>query len=360
MPKLTQKLLVLTAILAWMVLSVPATSHATPRLSLEQRDGYRVWLHSLETTARTRADRSTDERRSLFPFGALAFGSLADSTSLVAVARELDNLESRPRLLQEPSSKTPLFAITRARNHRHVAEFDTALAWYDEAARRDSTGAFARELGPETILVAAAAGDSSRVANGLARVLSSRNLANHRLELSVAHRFFIARHDTASADRLVQALAPHGDVLTGQLGFWHALTLSWRGQWDRSLDLLLDLTGTDGLSLGLSEQQRAWVLVAIPDLLVVTGHRAEAGPLYRALGASNLSGAAEWASCQAAVLDFLDGRFLDAGTAFEELCGQKDSFPWRAYACQMSELSDQMERLRKEGHENGAASHYQR
>jgi len=356
MPTNYRKLLICTAVLAWIVVSVPVESSAASRLTLEQRDGYRVWLHSLETTVQARDLESTD----LFPFGALDFGAFADSLSLLAVARELGDLESRPRLLQEPSMKTPLHAITRARNHRHIAELDTALAWYDEAARRDTAGAFARELGPEMMMAAVAAGDSVRVSNGLRRALADRDLDSRRAEIALAYRFIIARGDTSSADALASSLAPHGDVLHGSLGFWQAFSLSWRGHRESSLDLLLALTAADGHSLGLSEAQRAWVLVAIPDILVVTGHTAEAASLYGALGASNLDGAAEWARCQAAVIDFLAGRFLEAGTAFEQLCGQKDSFAWRAYACGMSELSDEMERLRNEGMDNGAASHYQR
>ncbi len=349
------------AILAWVTLLVPRTASAD-RLTDDQRDGYRVWLHSLETTVRARLERGDPETGPLYPFGLVAEGTVAvaDTMSLLNVARALEELEARPRILQEPSHKTALHAITRARNYRNIAEYDTALAWYEEALRRDQDGAFGRELLPETMAVAAAAGDSSTVSRILTEVFAADDPAVQATELRLGHRFFIARGDTAEVDRLIGHLDAHAADLPADLSYWHAFALSWRGSWARSLAVQLDLVSVDGQSLGLSEGQRTWVLVAIADHLVLTGHNAEAAPLYRALAASNLPGAGEWARCQVAVLDFLDGRYLEAGTALADLCGQRQSFPWRAYACGMSQLSDEMQRLRNEGIEHGAASHYQR
>lgn len=341
--------------------SLPAAAEAS-RLEPRHRDGILVWLHSLEATVQARLDRQDAEALPTYPFGLLDDLEvvLADSTSLLTVARVLDDLESRPRLLQEPSEKTPLHALTRARNHRHIAEYDTALAWYAEARRRDASGELHDNLLTEMLATAVAAGDSLLVTRCLDDVLAASDLAPHVVDLQLAHRFLIAHADTAAIDALNADLQGRVAPLPAELVFWHAFALSWRGQWDASLDQLLALIEHEGRSLGLDEAQRTWALVAIADQLVVTGHQDEAAPLYQALADSGLPGAADWARCQGAVLAFLDGRFLEAGTVLEELCAQRDEFPWRAYACGMSRLSDEMQRLRSEGTSHGVASHFER
>ncbi|MEZ4388771.1 MAG: hypothetical protein R3D98_14605 [Candidatus Krumholzibacteriia bacterium] len=352
--------------LAPVVLAMTLVASAAPAAGLsmdpDQRDGYRVWLHNLEAGVAARQERGVAEVVARFPFGLLADerAGLADTLSLRVVARELGELESRPRLLQEPAERTALHAVTRARNYRNIAEYDSALAWYGEALRRDRDAAFAEELVPETMATAAAAGDSAVFAGRLADVLDAGRPYDHLVELRLAHRFFLAEDDTLGLDRLIAALADSAGPLPDDLGYWQALALSRRGRWQESLDRLLDLVGLEGRSLGLAEAQRTWVLVAIPDLLVITGHNDEAAPLYRALAESELPGAREWARCQVAVLDFLDGDYLAAGTTLGELCSQREAFPWRAYACGMSQLSDEMQRLRNEGREHGAASHFER
>lgn len=357
MPKIKQRWL-LTATIA--ILVTQAT--AAERLEQRHREGFLVWLHSLEATVQARAERQDEEVAPVYPFGLLGDLAvvLADSSSLLTVAQVLDDLESRPRLLQESSEKTVLHAVTRARNYRHIAEYDTALAWYDEARRRDDRGEFQDGLLTESLATAVAATDSVRVRKYLDDVLVASDLTAHTVDLELAYRFLIAHADTGAIDALNADLAGRLNALPPELVFWHAFALSWRGQWAASLDRLLELVQHEGHSLGLGEAQRTWVLVAVADQLVITGRRDEAAPLYLTLAESGLAGAASWARCQAAVIDFLDGRFLDAGTAFEELCSQRQDFPWRAYACGMSQLSDEMERLRSEGTRHGVASHFER
>lgn len=362
MTRFTQRWPLAATIAILVAQALIVTPAAAERLQQRHRDGFLVWLHSLESTAQARAERNLDEAPPAYPFGLLDDLAvvLADSSSLVTVAQVLDDLESRPRLLQEPSEKTVLHAVTRARNYRHIAEYDTALAWYDEARRRDARGEFQDGLLTETLATAVAANDSVRVRKYLDDVLIAADLATHAVDLELAHRYFIACGDTASIDALNADLSGRLNALPPALVYWHAFALSWRGHWEASLDRLLGLVEHEGRSLGLGEAQRTWVLVAIADQLVITGHRDEAAALYLTLAESGLAGAADWARCQVAVIDFLDGRFLEAGTALEALCSQRQEFPWRAYACGMSQLSDEMERLRSEGTRHGVASHFER
>jgi hypothetical protein len=351
-------------VLAWLVLGSPHAAEAEMRLDASSRDGYRVWLHNLETTAAAREAGGDTEVIPAYPFGLLSGHETTrtDSLGLLAVARQLDELESLPRILQEPARKTALHALTRARNYRQIAEYDTALTWYETAARRDSTGALRHEAGPEAMATAVASGDSLAATRQLLALFGSRDLQARHLELVLAYRHFVASADTANVDLLLAEVGRHVNLAgaSGDLVFWHAFALNWRGHWEESLDLLCGLLDADGFTHGLSEDQRTWVLVAIADQLVITGHVAEAAPLYQALADSGLPGASEWAACQDAAIAFLAGRYLEAGTAFEQLCDQRESFPWRAYACSMSELSDEMQRLRNEGQDHGAVAHYER
>jgi hypothetical protein len=359
LPRLT--ILVLT----WLFLiHPPGTRAEAVRLSPEQREGYRVWLHNLETTAASRVDRRDDEFVPRFPFGIVEGYRTArrDTMSLLAVARELNELQALPRILQEPARKTALHAITRARSHAHIAEFDTALAWYEIAVRRDSADAFVRELGPEAMAAAVATGDSLAATRRLLAVVGARDLTTRSTELTLAYRHFVAIRDTANVDLLLAEVARHVDFASapGELIYWHAFALNWRERWGESLGHLARLLGRGGQSHGLTEAQRTWVVVAVADQLLITGRPDEAAPMYRALAETELKGARDWARCQTAAIDFLSGRYLEAGTVFEQLCDQRESFPWRAYACGMAQLSDEMERLRSKGQDHGAVAHFVR
>jgi hypothetical protein len=340
-----------------------ASSVFAAGLTPEQRDGYLVWLHSLEETVALRQASGQPEPAYLYPLGILDAAAPVDSSAsadLRTVASVLDELESRPRLLQEGAGRTALSALTRARNYRHIAEYDSALSWYGKAAQRDGVGEFVTEIGLETMATAVAAGDSVTVAWHLLDVFGSRDLPAHQDELVLGYRFLVARSDSTNLDLLVREIAAHPDLIQGRIAFWQGFAQSWLQRWPESLATLQGLVSGGGLSHGLDEAQRAWVLMAIPDLMVLTGEQQAAVELYRAVAESRLETAADYASCQAAVLDFLAGRFLVAGTAFERLCNQTAEMPWRGYACDMARLSDEMERLRSEGEDHGAAAVYQR
>jgi tetratricopeptide (TPR) repeat protein len=344
-----------SAILAAVVLLAGlGTADAGP-LTDAQRDGYLIWLQSLETTTGAQAPATP------FPLGLLPGAvAMADSGALRDVALSLDEIESRPVMLQEPAGRSPLHALTRARNHMSLAEYDSALVWYAKAADRDAAGDHGDALALETMVAAVAADDSVTVVRQTLSVLGVRDLAAHGSELELAYRFFIARGDSANLGLLVQEAAAHADAVTGRLAFWQAFALSSLGRWDESLDWLRGLIVAGGLSHGLDEGQRRWVLVAVPDLLYLGGQTDQAAALYGALAQADLGDASRWATCQVGALDFLAGRYLDAGTAFERLCDGPADATWRAYACSMADLSDEMERLRNEGESHGAAAYFQR
>jgi hypothetical protein len=338
-------------------LAAPA---AAATLSDAEVNGYLIWLHALEETIAARLATARLEPRRLFPYH---HEPLAETwrTTLLEVAHALEEIEARPRLLQEPPGRPPLSALNRARNHAYVAEHDSALVWYLAAARRDSTGEALGDIGVEIMAAAVAAGQADVVGQRLQRILATGGPhdASQAQQVELACRFQIARGDTAGITALVAHLASQPAWRQSSLGFWEAYSLSWLGRWSESLAVLRGLLTGDGRAFGLDESERAWVLMAVPDQLLLLGDHRTAHGLYRALGASTVPEAAAWAACQAAALDLLAGDFLKAGAAFERLCRRSDNSHWRRYACDMARLSDELERLRSEGKPHGIAGHYQ-
>ena len=210
------------------------------------------------------------------------------------------------------------------------------------------------------MVASVASADSVTVTRHLLSVLGSRDLDARRGELELAYRYFVAADDSTNLDLLVREAATNPGLLTGRLAYWQSYALVALERWDEGLEALKGLVTDGGVSYGLEEAQRAWVLIAIPDLLVLVGDLDSAAPLYRAVAASNVPGASAWGTCQAGVVDFLAGRFLEAGTAFEQLCESTGDLPWRGYVCELAALSDEMERLRAEGEPHGTAAFYQR
>ncbi len=327
-------------------------------LSDAERDGYLIWLHALEATIASREAADLPETRPLYPRDPEHDGETL-AASMADVARALAEIEARPRLLQEPGSRSPLHALNRARNHAHLAEYDSALVWYAVVAQRDTLGEFAIDLGRETMAAAVAAGADQVVRQRLTALRRAADTGARELELEIGLRFLIARADTASLTALVDQLGASDAAWSGRLRYWQAFSLSWLGRWSASLAVLRGMVVSDGLSHGLDERQRAWVLAAIPDQMLLSGRRHEATPLYRALAASSIPEVALWAACQAAASDLLDGHFLKAGTALEGLCSRQDNAVWRQYACQLARLSDELQRLQAEGRPHGAAVYYE-
>jgi hypothetical protein len=87
-----------------LALAVPALG--STGLSEAQLNGYLIWLHALEETIATREAEGQPEPRLLYP-RQLATGRSQEGEDLLDVARALEDLESRPRLLQEPPGRSP-------------------------------------------------------------------------------------------------------------------------------------------------------------------------------------------------------------------------------------------------------------
>lgn len=337
--------------------AVPAPLEASSWAEFNQ-DKYLIWLHSLEATIAQREAAGQPELGPLYP---LRSDGDADEhlTTLLDVARALVDIESRPRLLQEPAARTPLHALNRARNYAHLAEYDSALVWYAIAASRDTAAEYIHDLGSESLAAAVAQKDTAVVGERLRIIRLSNDPAGHEPEIELAFRFMIARADTVRLRELVSDLSDTIDALSGRVRYWQAFSLAWLGRRAESLAALTRLLDSDGYSHGLDEGQRSWVLRAIPDQLLLLGERAAAEPLYRALAASTVPEAAAWAACQVAAFDLLNGEFLAAGTALERLCRRTDNVLWRQYACHLARLGDELERLRNEGRPYGADVYYQ-
>jgi hypothetical protein len=337
--------------------AAPATA---ANLTDAEINGYLIWLHALEETIAARLATGRPEPRGLFPYHHESLAGTWQET-LLDVAHALEELEARPRLLQEPPGRPPLPALNRARNLAHLAAHDSALVWYLAAARRDSTGEALGDIGEEIMAAAVAAGEAAVVRQRLQRILGAGGPHDETQvrEVELACRFQIARGDTAGLTDLVAQLARQPAWRQSSLGYWEAFSLSWLGRWSESLAVLRGLLTGDGRAFGLDESERAWVLMAVPDQLLLLGDHQIAHGLYRALGASTVPEASAWAACQAAALDLLAGDFLRAGAAFERLCRRSDNSHWRRYACDMARLSDELERLRSEGRPHGIAGLYQ-
>jgi tetratricopeptide (TPR) repeat protein len=327
-------------------------------LTSAELDGYRIWLHALESTMAARETADADRPGRVYPRH-IDGSQLPAVESLVDVAHALEDLESKPRLLQEPANPSALHALNRARNYSHLAEYDSAMAWYENAAVRDTEGDFRAELDFE-IMVTAVALRSARKVQDLSRaLLAQSDLEDRQQELELAFRFMLATSDTTHLSELVDNLAMRQQTLSGRTRFWQAFSLNWLGRWDESFAILRQLLLHDGYSHGLEEAQRAWVLTAIADQIYLLGDRQAARPLYRALASSAIGEASVWAACQLAAFDLLDGRFLKAGTALEGLCRMKENVIWKQHACRLAALSDELERLRDKGRSHGADVYYQ-
>ncbi len=344
---------------AALVAGAVAPAAADVAMTEAQQHAYLIWLHSLEAELAIRDVAGPPASRPLFPQSAWLPEDVS-ARSLLDVAGALIDLERKPRLLQEPPGRSPLHALNRARNHARIAEHDSALVWYAEAVRRDSTGDRTDDIGAEIMASAIAAGNDDLVRRRLGGALGkvAAGDAAGTLEVELACRFMLARSDTVGLQSLVFALGKLPRPMDGRLEFWHGYVRSWLGHWQQSFEILTGLLGGDGRTHGLDTTQRAWMLTAIADQVLLLGDRATAHGLYRALAASSVPEAATWAACQAAALDFLEGRYLAAGTAFEQLCRRADNTTWRRYACEMARLSDEIERLRSEGAPYGTAAFY--
>jgi len=121
---------------------------------------------------------------------------------------------------------------------------------------------------------------------------------------------------------------------------------------------LRQLILTGGLSHGLTENQRAWVLVNLADTHFRLGATAVARDMYRTLSSSRVQSLKMWGKYQIAGLDFIASRYLRAGIGFQEVCEGPRFGSWHDQACAMVEIARELERIKAEGEPYGVADYY--
>lgn len=271
---------------------------------------------------------------------------------LIAANRSLIDLEHDLRKASVRRGLSAQDALTAARLYCHAAEYDSALAWYGRAEALDATGSLRPQIICESLTAAVALGDSAAVAH---RVLGCLAGEPGEVETVVALRYLIAHGDDAGLGRVVAAAAPRipqSQLLTVWLAYAH----STLGDWPACLAGLRALLAQGEPEAQLSAPLRAWVLVAVPDMLFLAGDHEGAVSLYRALSASEIPGVAPWARLQVANLDLLGGRYADAGEAFTTLCADEAAEPWRAFACEMAKHNENLTRFGAEAKADGIAN----
>jgi len=329
-------------------------------LTSAEADGYRLWLHSLEEAVTARASTDLDEANLLFPFDVSAW-DLDNPRPYrhLSISKAVMELETKWNGRGAGNLNSSLMALANARNYVNLSEYDSALVWYDVAARLDSTGSFRCEISREGLACAASANDSLAMAQLMTNTLGAADLQGRQAELVLAYRWLLTERDGDSLTHLVQKMESHPAVMDNNLRFWHAFALSWLGRTDEALAQLRQLVLSGGLSNGLTEKQRGWVMKALPDAYFLLGDRQAARGLYAALSACGVQELKMWGKYQVAGLDFLDSRYLSAGNGFQQVCEGERFGAWQDQACSMVSIAKQLERIKAEGEPYGVANYYQ-
>ncbi|MCB1183251.1 hypothetical protein KDM41_07445 [bacterium] len=366
MSKTASKLqLILAAFVLLAALGASAAAVAQPEpLSGAERDGFLQWLHSLETAVAAREEAELPEAAPLYPFDTPAwdlsdprpYRHLSISKAVTELEAEVNARGGAGRVGGNLSST--LMALANARNYVNLSEYDSALVWYRVAAEIDSTGSFRHEIAREGLACAASANDSLAMAALMTNTLGTDDLTGRQDELVLAYRWLLTARDTDSVEHLVDKIEAHREVVTPRLRFWHAYALGWLGRPSASLAELRVLVRDGGLSHGLSEHQRGWVLSALADDYFLLGDSDTARGLYRALADCAVGRLRMWGKNQLAGLDFIEHRYLSAGAGFEEVCEGTRFGAWQDQACAMVEIAREMERIKGEGEPYGVAQFY--
>lgn len=328
-------------------------------LTPAQADGYLQWLHSLETAVTARLQTDLDEANLLYPFDLPAW-DLEDPRPYrhLSISKAVTELEMRWNNRGNGQLNSTLMALANARNYVNLSEYDSALVWYGVASRLDTTGSFRLEIAREGLACAASADDSLAMAQMMTNTLGASRLAGRQDELVLAYRWLLTARDRTSLTHLAQKIDAHPDVLTPRLRFWHAYALSWLGRPQEALIQLKSLILTGGLSHGLTESQRAWVLTALADSHFLLGDEATARSLYRSLASSRVQVLKTWGKYQLANIDFVNTRYLRAGNGFLDVCEGVRYGSWQDHACAMVDIARELERIKAEGEPYGVANYY--
>lgn len=325
------------------------------------RYGYLQWLHSLDRTVEARVGAGQDEQRLLFPFSLEGWNADDAATPFrhLAISKAVTELEEL--WVDRERGPSPLVALSNARNYVHLSEFDSALVWFEITAKADTAGRFTRHIAREGLAAAMAAGDSLGAARRVTNTLGVSDIADRSGEAALAYRWLLVNRDARAIDLMIDKVAAADTSMTPELRFWHARALAWRERRGESLDHLQHLlTTANGRTMGLSETERSWVLVAVPDLLYLQGDVGAARELYGHLAHSSQGALAAWGNYQTAGLDMAAGRYRRAVTGFEAVCEGTRYGIWQDQACALRDLATEMERIRAEGEPYGTAAFYQR
>lgn len=360
--RLTKTNLRPAAVLAALALLAAVGPGARAGLDLQAADGYLLWLHSLERTTAGREAAGEPERNLLFPFDTPAWQSEVGKPAFrhLAISKAVTELEQVWQDRQAGQGPPALVALANARNYLHLSEYDSALVWYAAAAAKDTADQFADAIARESLAAATAAGDSLATVRALTNTLGLSSLDDRDGEIVLAYRWLLTMRDARSVDHLIAKVAAAAGPLDGRVRYWHAYALAWRGRHTESLAHLQTLVGDGGLSHGLSEGERAWVLTAIPDQMYLSGDDTSARWLYRLLQGSALPALQLWGTYQVAGLDLASARYTEAAAGYESVCTATRLGSWQDQACALREIARELERIRGEGEQYGTAAFFDR
>jgi tetratricopeptide (TPR) repeat protein len=336
--------------------SAPSVERDGPLQESEVR-GYQGWLQSLTASIAARQKAGAPENAGLYPLGELPLEDRGIATfRQISISRALSRLEVNRRPGQNVADISAFSCLAMARNYLHLAEYDSALVWYDRASRHDTDDGYAAEIGRESLAAATMRGDSLSFVGRLLNTLGASDLAGREEELILAYRYLLVRQDGSNLRHLLKKVSLQISRLSPRLRYWHAWGLITLKEWEPALRHLRVLVATGGLSHGLTEEQRGYVLTALPDLLVLLDRRPEARRLYRLLIEGGPSALQPWAEYQVAGLNLLDGHYLQAWLGYRRLCERDPPPDWREQACELLELADELQTIRKEGERYGTAA----
>jgi len=328
-------------------------------LTKTEADGYLQWFHSLENVYQARQEAQVVEGNLLYPFDMPGWeGDPNRPYRHLSISKALTQLESQWALEGRQKVGSALVALSNARNYTNLSEYDSALVWYQVAASLDTAGHFRREIGRESLAAATAGRDSLGMARHLTNTLGTVDIIGREGEIILAYRWSLINQDIETVDHLIQLVEAQQANLTDRLRFWHAYALNWRAQRSLCLTHLKVLLQSGGLSRDLSETQRAWVLVAVPDLFFLAGNQYTAAEFYTVIKRSEIGRLRSWGEFQLANIDFLNGRYASANAGFSKVSDGKRYGSWQDSAREMVDIATELERIRKEGEPYGTASFF--
>jgi hypothetical protein len=339
-----------------------AVSKASRAQTLSEAEilGFEQWLHSLEKSITGRAKVDQPENNPLFPFGIPRTEVTTDTPfRKLTISRALGDLEADLVRAGTWRKRGAFGAMAMARNYRNLTEYENALLWYQRAAELDTGGAYASDISSETLATAIALDDSLRIAHNLINTLGASDPKQREDEIVLTFRRLLGERDDRNLALLVQKVMRLDHSMSSRVRYWQAFAQAHLAQHTAAREELSKLVSGGGLSHGLSEQQRAWVLVALPDLLVQENRHTDAEHLYRLLAESDLEPLRSWGFFQLGNLNLLAGHFLKAHTTFTRLCESQTTSTWRQEACDLASLAEQLSQIKLEAEPYGAAARYE-